>query len=433
MTQHVLIIGGGPAGIEAARAVVAGGGRATLVSDLAIGGRAGWDSLLPSKVWLTAVEHVHGAAKPNAAAVLRHLAEIKDAWNNRQRDELAALGVELLQGTAAFVAGDIVEIAHDDRREQRQADRFIIAAGSVPWLPEGLQPDGQRVLVPRFASQMENVPRSAVVIGSGPTGCEFAYLFNRLGTQVTWIVDAYGVLPAYHPEAGRALAAALSALGITIVADRAATTIEKEASGVQVVLDDGSRQAAEIAFVAVGRRPDWSRLNLPAAGLDPGDGQIGVDAYGRTEKEHIYLVGDADGGMMIANKAMAQARVAARHALGLPGRPFDPERVLMAVYTEPQVAQVGQVAGVGVVEERIEYDASLKGQLAGSEGFVVLTHDEDSRRLAGAVAVGPHAADVLAPVAVALALEATVDQLAEVYVAHPTYSELAFLAGRMAR
>lgn len=188
MTQHVLIIGGGPAGIEAARAIVAGGGRATLVSDLAIGGRAGWDSLLPSKVWLTAVEHVHGAAKPNAAAVLRHLAQVKEAWSNRQRDELAALGVELLQGTAAFVTGDTIEIAHDDRREQRRADRFIVAAGSVPWLPEGLQPDGQRVLVPRFASQMESVPRSAVVIGSGPTGCEFAYLFNRLGTQVTWIV-----------------------------------------------------------------------------------------------------------------------------------------------------------------------------------------------------------------------------------------------------
>ena len=428
MTQHVLIIGGGPAGIEAARAVVEGGGQATLVSDRPIGGRAGWDSLLPSKVWLTAAARRGHTA--DAPAVVRHLVQVKEAWTGRQASDLAALGVELIEGTAAFVAPDTVEITHGETRARRQADHFIVATGSAPWFPEGLNPDGRRVLAPRFASRMETLPTSAVVIGSGPTGCEFAYLFNTLGTRVTWIVDAFGVLPAFHQDAGEALGAALVEDGVTMIAGRAATHIERGEEGIVVTVDDGSEYPAGIAFVATGRRPDWGRLNLSAAGLDPADGAVVVDAYGRTENPAIFLVGDADGGMMVANKAMTQARIAARRALGLPVRPFDPDRVLLAIYTEPQVAQIGQVAGVGIVARRVDYAAGLKAHLEAASGFVTLTYDEEDGNLAGAVAVGPHAAEVLAPVAVALALEATIEEFADLYMAHPTYTELAFLAAR---
>ena len=198
-----------------------------------------------------------------------------------------------------------------------------------------------------------------------------------------------------------------------------------------VHLDDGHTLEADMAFVAIGRRPDWGRLNLSAAGIDPTDGRVTVDAFGRCTNPAIYLVGDADGGLMHANKAMAQGRVAALHAMGLPVEPFNPDNVLLATYTEPQAAQVGQVEGLDVITRRVSYAGALKPNLTGeTAGFVEISYRQEDRRLSGGLAVGPHAADVLAPVAVALQLKATIDQLAGIYVAHPTLSELVFQAAR---
>ena len=442
MSQHVIIIGGGPAGIEAARTVVARGGRASLISDQPIGGRAGWDSLLPSKIWLSAAEArdearaaaVFGVANPaevDAPAVLRRLAVARERWNEQQRAELEGLGVELLTGTASFVSPGEIEVEVGGARTRRVADRFVVASGSVPWFPDGLKPDGKRVLAPRFASHLQALPRSIVVIGGGATGCEYAYLFLALGARLTWIVDEFGVLPTFHPDAGQALAAAFVARGATVVEGRTAVGIDRSETGVAVTLAGGEQHKAEVAFVAIGRRPDWSRLNLAAAGIEPRDGRLALDSYGRTVNPAVYLVGDTDGGVMVANKAMAQARVAAQHALGLPTRPYDPERVLLAVYSEPQVAQVGRLAGQGVAVARVPYSAGLKPHLRGEMGgFVMLAADERDGRVTGALAVGARAAEVLAPVVVALHTSATVAQLAAAYAAHPTHAELLFLAAR---
>lgn len=444
MTKQIIVIGGGPGGIEAARTVAANGGRATLITDSPLGGRAGWDSLLPSKVWLTAADQL-GEIKAahalglrsftdgavNAAAILARVKAIKESWNAAQQASLEESGVEIITGVASFVGPQMVEVASGDVHARHTADAIIVAAGSVPWLPEGLKPDGERVIVPRFTSYLERLPRRLVVIGGGPTGCEFAYLFNRLGASVTWIVDYYGVLPNFHPDAGASLAEALRGQGVELLAERAATHIDRSAEGVIIHLDDGRALEAEMAFVAIGRRPDWGRLNLAAAGIDPTDGRVTVDAYGRCTNPAVYLVGDADGGMMHANKAMAQGRIAALHALGQPVEPFNPDLVLLATYTDPQVAQVGQVEGMDIAARRVTYAAALKSNLmAEAAGFLELSYRQEDRRLSGGLAVGPHAAELLAPIVVALQMKATVDQLASIYVAHPTLSELAFQAAR---
>ena len=154
-----------------------------------------------------------------------------------------------------------------------------------------------------------------------------------------------------------------------------------------------------------------------------GDFSKAVDAFGRCTNPAVYLVGDADGGLMHANKAMAQGRVAALHALGLPVEPFNPDNVLLATYTDPQAAQVGQVEGLDVITRRVSYNAALKPSLTGeTAGFVEISYRQEDGRLSGGLAVGPHAADVLAPVAVALQLKATIDQLAGIYVACLLYT-----------
>jgi dihydrolipoamide dehydrogenase len=161
-----------------------------------------------------------------------------------------------------------------------------------------------------------------------------------------------------------------------------------------------------------------------------GGSRIPVDGYGRTANQAIYLVGDADGGLMTANKAQAQGRIAARHLAGAEAAPFDLPTLIQPVYTEPQVAQVGDVSGEKSV--RIRFTQSLKSHLLpDGDGFLELYYEKDGRLL-GAVAVGPQAADVLSPVAVAIKLGGRLDDLADLYAAYPSLSELPFIAARSA-
>ncbi len=445
---RIVVIGGGPAGIEAALTAAQAGCQVTLVSDAPIGGRAGWHSLLPSKVWLTAADTLGllqgaaslglhaGGARVDTAVLLERIQSVKSAWNSQLAAQLDELGVATLSGTAVFAGPDSVSVRDQSGElvQMIEADVFIVTSGSVPTFPPGLKPDGKRVLAPRFASHLADLPERVVVIGAGPTGCEFAYLFNRIGVDVTWVVDPFGVLPQFHADAGRFLGQALARRGVQRV-DGLAQQIERADDGVTVVLTDGTALTAGMAFVAIGRAPDWSRLDLAAAGVALPGGRPLLDGYGRAASNaRVYFAGDADGGWMIANKALAQARVAGLHAAGRPTAPYNPAETVLATYSEPQVAQVGAVDdGPDVVRQRVSYGAALKAHLLPeADGYVELFVGQGDGRVRGGVAVGPHAADVLAPLALGLRLGVTVDDLAAVYAAHPTLSELVFTAARVA-
>lgn len=445
--KTILVIGGGPAGVEASLAAAQSDATVTLISDTPIGGRAGWHSLLPSKVWLTAADTLalsqHGpqlgveslAATANTEQVVSRIKNVAAQWNTQQRDQLIEAGVELVVGLASFAGPDEVVISdgQDHVISRRKADAIILAGGSMPFFPPKLKPDGKRILAPRFAGHLQALPGSAVVIGAGPTGSEFVYLFNRLGVKVTWIVDQYGVLPGFDPAAGAFLRDVLVSRGVKIVAEQLAEEINVTEDGVQVQTNTGMTCEADIAFVAIGRFPDLSRLNMPAAGFDlPPRQAPAVDGYGQTDVPGIYVVGDAAGAPMVANRALAQAWVAGRHAAGLDTPPFNPDAVVYATYTEPQVAQVGQVQGDGLRRTHLSFNATLKAQLLPeSAGFLDLTYDSEGV-ICGATAVGLHAADVLTPIALAVQQHLSLTDMAALYAAYPTLSELAFIAARTA-
>ena len=447
MDRKVVVIGGGPAGIEAAKAAAAAGATVTLVSDSAVGGRAGWHSLLPSKVWLTAADVAGlfderqkiGLSADSVGAepglIIQRIKTVKESWQARQVSGLDDLGVKVVTGVGSFAGPNDINVTDRDGAviAQLHPDATIIAGGSVPFFPENLRPDGQRVLAPRFASHMDNLPASIVVIGAGATGTETVYMFNGLGVDVTWIVDQFGVLPTFARAAGEFLAETLTRRHVKVVNGLLADHIDRDAEGATVVLSDGSEYRAEMAFVAIGRFPDLSRLNLEAAGLEVEPGRApAVDVYGQTAVDSIYAVGDAAGAPMLANQATAEAWIAGRHAAGAEIAPFRPETVIHAIYSEPQVAQIGNVAGNDLGRVRVDYAEALKSHLVpDSAGFVELVFDQQ-REITGAVAVGPHAADVLAPVAVAIRMGARLDEVAPIFAAHPTLSELVFIAARSA-
>lgn len=449
MTRQIVVLGGGPAGIEAALAAADLGAQVTIISEGQVGGRATWDSLVPSKVWLGLADLISdladiggrglgGFAIPSIepSTVLARIRSVGESWGGQMARRLADCGVALIEGVATFATPTTVEVRGEDGnvRAQLAADAAIIATGSVPRFPAALRPDGIRVLAPRHASRLEQIPPEIVVIGGGATGSEFTYLFSRLGAQVTWIVGSKGVLPQLIPDAGIYLARALEARGVRLVLGSPAEQIEHASDGVTVVTAEGGRYHAAAAFIAIGRTPDLSRLNLAAARLTPGSaGTLTTDGYGRTDARHIYAVGDAAGGSMLANRAMAQAWVAGRHAAGARIRPFRPDTVIHAVYTEPQIAQVGVVSGASDTLQtvRLPYHSVLKAHLLGySDGFVELAYDPWGGQMRGGIAVGPHAADILAPIALAVQTGASLEDLAATFGANPTISELIFGAAR---
>lgn len=446
MSKKIIIIGGGPAGVDAAEAAAKAGAQVTVVSNAPIGGRAGWHSLLPSKVWLTTADSLAlfsaagelgmtGLDELNLTlpAIVERIREVKKSWNTQQKEKLARLGVQFVPGTARFESADTIKVIHEEGEEPLalQADAFIVTTGSVPVFPPTMKPNGKTIIAPRFASALTALPDSIVVVGGGATGSEFVYLFNRLGLAVTWIVDQFGILPDFDPEAGQFIADTLAKRGVNLVVGQMASHIDQTGAGIEVVLADGSRHTAEMAFLAIGRKPDVAALNLEGAGLSLENGTVMVDEYGRSAQPHIYLAGDVTGPPMIANKATAQAWVAGQHAAGLLPATCPPEAIIAAIYTEPQAAQVGALSGDNVKTSRVAYAASMKSHLLPEgAGFVKLAYDGHTNRILGAVAVGHHAADVIAPTAVAIRAGLTMQEFGALYGAHPTFSELAFAVAR---
>jgi pyruvate/2-oxoglutarate dehydrogenase complex dihydrolipoamide dehydrogenase (E3) component len=449
MTRRIVVVGGGPAGIEAAAAASRVGAQVTLVSEGPLGGRAGWDSLIPSKVWIATADllgelltvDAHGVAgipdpSLDTAAVLARVHQIAQTWSAQEARRLAALGVTTLTGVAAFVDPTTLNVEGGEEQAPLtlSADAVVLASGSVPRFPPMMRPDGKQVLAPRFMRSLERLPPDMLVIGGGVTGSEFVSLFSRLGVRVTWLVGPSGILPSFAPAAGQSLASALEHHGVTLCRGARTERVECGAEGVVAVTTDGTEYRAAMAFLAVGRTPDLARLELAAAGLSSdAHGRLAVDGYGRTAVPHIYAVGDAAGEPMLANRAMAQAWIAGRAAGGASVAPYRPETLIHAVYSAPEVAQVGQVVGPpeAIKTLRVPFAAGLKAHLMdATAGWIELAYDPASRRIRGALAVGSHASDVLAPLALAIQLEATLEQLAAVFGAQPALSELAFIAAR---
>lgn len=429
----LIVIGGGAAGLAAARVGAAARARTLLVAEGEIGGECTFTGCVPSKTLIEAA--ARGAAFTDAiVAVHKAVAAIAAT---ETADVLNRHGIEVLRGHAAFTSPREVTV---DGRVLR-ARGFVVATGSRPAVP----PVPGLAEVPYLTSEnvfgLTSLPARLAILGGGPVGCELAQAFARLGSKVTLIEAAPRLLPAAGPDAAEVITEVFAAEGIAV---RTGSTVETvtsipNGSGFLLRLHDSTEMAAEKLLVAAGRTPDTVGLGLAGAGIRLDDrGAVIVDGALATTTRGVYAAGDVTGLMPFTHAAYAMGRIAARNALRRhrPRARFSQNRIPWAVFTDPEVAQAGlteEQAASSVPGAQVAYlpvrEVDRAVTAGRTDGFIKII--AGPRRLAGglgggrvlgATIVASRAGDMIGEIALAMRAGVFTGRLAQTTHAYPTWS-----------
>jgi len=405
--------------------------------DLA-GGECSYYACVPTKTLLRPTEVLASARlAPGAAEAITGEVDVERVlwWRDQVtegRDDSWHVGwlekqdAELVRGEARVVEPGVVAVGE----QTLEYDELVVATGSTPALPALTGLEDVEYWTNRDAVWASTMPRSLVVLGGGPVGAELAQFFRRMGSAVTLVEHNAHLLARLDPDAGNLLAARFEEDGIQVLLGRKAEHVERASGGLRLTLDSGAAIDAERLLVATGRRPNVDDLGLELLGVELTKRGVPVDDRLRAG-DGVWAIGDAAGVGLLTHLGKYQARVVAAN---LAGRDVaaDYRAIPAAVFTDPQVASVGELEGDGVVVGR--YDI-VGGRLSTYErprrpGFVKLAADRARRVLVGAIAVGPEAGEWLGQLTLAVRAEVPLDVLLDTIQPYPTFSEAIFSAAQ---
>ena len=435
---RIAIVGGGPAGYEAALVAVQLGAQVTLVDRDGIGGQCVLADCVPSKTFIATSEamtdlsqadlvgvHASGTVTVRVAEVHARVKALALAQSADITARLQREGVVLRHGTVRLLGGGQLDLAG----ERLQADVILLATGAHPRVLTGAEPDGERVLDWRQLYDLPALPTHLVVVGSGVTGAEFASAYLALGCRVTLVSSRERVLPSEDPDAAEQLQQVFERRGMTIRRGRAAG-VERSGDGVVVRLTDGSAVQGSHCLMTVGSVPNTGGMGLAAAGVEVDErGFVQVDRVSRTTAPGVYAAGDCTGVLMLASVAAMQGRIAMWHALGEAVAPLRLGTVAANVFTDPEVASVGvtqrQVTDgvVAALSVQLPLATNARAKMQGiSDGFVKLFCRPGSGTVLGGVVVAPRASELILAVSLAVQHGLTTDQLAHTFAIYPSLS-----------
>ncbi|HET9201617.1 MAG TPA: FAD-dependent oxidoreductase [Acidimicrobiia bacterium] len=440
--RHLVILGGGPAGTQAATTAASKGGRVTLIEKEIVGGAAHlWDCIPSKTMAASALRHtsVRNAAKlglsteptrVDTGVLAERIQVITGDINRNWLELLASQAVDVIYGHGRFVSDHEVVVENDSGERRIGFDRAMVSTGSAPRVPDWAPVDGERVLTTRHCYDLAEVPEHVVIIGSGVTGVEFTHIFESLGSKVSLVVSRRQILPLRDAEVAAVLEEDFIERGVHLAFGARAEKIDVDDTGISVFCDDGRVLRGSHALLAVGSVPLTDGLGLEEAGIAASNGYIEVDEYQRTSVPHIYAAGDVTGQMPLSSVASMQGRKIARHALDLPVTPLDYSKVAEAIFTEPEIASVGLVdveaaaQGRKVRTMKVPFASNARSVLQHfTRGFVKLTSDPATGVVLGGTIVGHRASELIGVLTLAVQADVTVKQLVETLMAHPTMTE----------
>jgi len=456
---RIVIIGGGPAGYEAALVAAQHGADVTVVEAEGVGGACVLYDCVPSKTFISSagvrtdlrrasdlgvdidLEHaavelpvVHGRVKGLA------LAQSADIRARLQREGVRVLpgGAQIVDDVPGMATHRVAVDPADGEPTVLDADVVLIATGATPRILPGAQPDGRRILTWRQIYDLDELPTHLVVIGSGVTGAEFVSAYTEMGVPVTLVSSRDRVLPGEDADAASVLEDVFNERGVTVVKEARAERVEATATGVVVHLADGRTVEGSHALMTVGSVPNTVGLGLSRIGveLDRG-GYIPVDRVSRTSVPGVYAAGDCTGLLPLASVASMQGRIAMWHALGEGVNPIRLKTVTSAVFTRPELATVGisQAAiDAGKVPARtvmLPLATNPRAKMQGlRRGFVKVFCRPATGVVIGGVVVAPVASELILPIALAVQNNLTVKDIAYTFSVYPSLSGSITEAGR---
>ena len=449
--SRIVIIGGGPAGYEAALVAAQLDADVTVVEAEGAGGACVLSDCVPSKTFIASSDVVtafhHGeslgvrvtapdAVALDAPAVHARVKRLALAQSADIAAKLAKAGVELVHGRATLGA-DMLGHTHrvevepvDGAPYALDASTVLIATGAHPRILPDARPDGVRILTWREVYDLPELPERLVIVGSGVTGAEFASAYLAAGVDVTLVSSRDRVMPHEDPDAAAVIENMFRSRGMTVLSNARATAVRRTEDGAVVELADGQRVDASHVLMAVGSVPNTAGLNLAEYGIDVGPGgYVTVDRVSRTNVPGIYGAGDCTGLLALASVAAMQGRIAMWHALGEAVTPLRLKTVSANVFTDPELATVGvsqDDVDTGRVPGRsitLPLTGNARAKMANMQaGFVKLFCRPASGLVIGGVVVAPKASELILPIALAVENHLTVDQLAHTISIYPSLS-----------
>lgn len=446
MSLRFVIIGGGPAGTQAATSAARLGADVTLIERDIVGGAAHLWDCVPSKAMiatggrLDAIEESMGmglevaGARVDLERVRERIQGITTRLERHNRTLLESQGVNLVRGTGRLVDDHTVVAETEDGPLTFGADAIMVSTGSRPRIPDWVEPDGTVVLTTRDAYPPKVLPEHVVVIGSGVTGVEFVHMFSSFGCKVTLIVSRQQVLPAKDPEVAAVLEDDFLARGVRLYKGARAVGLERTDAGVVVRCDDGRSAEGSHCLLAIGSIPNTDGIGLQDAGVAmDGPWVKDLDHHLRTNVGHIYVAGDISGKLPLSSVASMQGRKIAEHVMGLhkvDHRHLDYEKAASAIFTDPEIADVGLGEADAFSEGRkvrvtkVPFASTAKALINDDpRGFVKIISDPATGVILGGSIVGPQAAELIAVLAVAVTNGLRVSDIAESIFVHPALAE----------
>ncbi len=458
MGHDLVVLGGGPGGYAAAFRAAAHGLDVALVERDAVGGTCLHRGCIPSKALLHVAE-VLGEVERAEVLGLRlrfdgidadDLGAFRDGVVAKLHKGLAGLVAKRTtpyRGTGRIVEADggvAVEVTDDGGGTEVVTGRHVVVAtGSRPRTLPGIEVDGERVQTSDEAL-FAAPPRSAVIVGGGAIGMEFASMWRPMGAEVTVVEALDRVLPLEDADVSRTLQRSLGRRGVEILTSARLQSVEPDGDGVRVeVTVDGDTRVLNVerALIATGRAPVTDEVGLESFDVLDEGGFVRTDAWGATGVPGLWAVGDITAGPALAHAAFAEGFAVADRIAGRPhAQPVDHIHTPRVIYSHPEVASVGLTEAQA--RERYGDDAvavttsslhgNAKGIIANSDGFVKVVHAAgappvgspgDGGAVLGVHIIGPHATDLIGEATLATSWEAVPAELAAITHAHPTLYE----------
>ncbi|MEV6527052.1 NAD(P)H-quinone dehydrogenase [Longispora sp. NPDC051575] len=449
--SRIVIIGGGPAGYEAALVAAQLDADVTVVEADGAGGACVLSDCVPSKTFIASSDVVTamsaasalgvsaGPAVVDAQAVYSRVKHLAIAQSEDIRAKLCKVGVDFVHGRARL-GSDALGHTHrvviqptNGTEYVVEADIVLLATGATPRVLPDAVPDGERILTWRQVYDLPDLPEKLIVIGSGVTGAEFASAYNAIGVDTTLVSSRERVMPHEDADAAAAIERVFRARGMTILGRSRADKVTRTPNGVLVELADGRKVEGSHALMAVGSVPNTEGLGLDEYGVKTDRGYISTDRVSRTNVPGIYAAGDVTGVLPLASVAAMQGRIAMWHALGEAVSPLRLQTVAANVFTDPELATVGvsqNDVDTGKVPARavmLPLDGNARAKMANiTDGFVKIFCRPASGLVIGGVVVAPKASELILPISLAIEHHLTVSQLAQTITIYPS------LAGSLA-